>query len=315
MTATQKVNNFRTIIKNEILFFLVLVSHLLRAHTHTHTLSASALSRLVEASQLRSNTHKDALSKKAQHQRHLQGINGLLNSLINIFTPTMGDYIKEELAVFDPIDFGNETTVDLGTTDFDGACPSQANITYGLGELSGLTDVTINRIELVENSQDIDMSFLGLDGATWKGEWIIEMSFEQIMADTTVGLVASLCGFPISQTLQGIATIGNPSLALTIQIEGETSNLLQFSDSSQVTSAVVQNMELEVSSVDVVFAMQGNVIQNLNITEGLEAMVLNQLSNDIEPLFISVVNSFLAADAPFNLGGNDNVVSRNGGHI
>jgi len=102
---------------------------------------------------------------------------------------------------------------------------------------------------------------------------------------------------------------------LTIQIEGETSNLLQFSDSSQVTSAVVQNMELEVSSVDVVFAMQGNVIQNLNITEGLEAMVLNQLSNDIEPLFISVVNSFLAADAPFNLGGNDNVVSRNGGHI
>ena len=59
----------------------------------------------------------------------------ILNALVSQLTPDLGEFRQEELDAYDPSVWGNKTTVDLGHADFGWACPSQAALTYGIGNV------------------------------------------------------------------------------------------------------------------------------------------------------------------------------------
>ena len=253
----------------------------------------------------------DSNQIKQEIHRQLQGGDGsiILNALISQLTPTLGEFLQEELDAYDPIVWGNQTTVDLGQSDFGGACPSQASLTYGVGKVNGLGNMNLDKVEMVAGSQDIDVSFLALNGATWTADWKMDASFPAVVGDTFVGLLGNLCGFPLNQTLNGVATVSNASVEVIVQVNGETARVLSFQDSSQVTSAVVQQVKLQLGAVALDFGVDGDLVQ-LNVTENLENMLLDNFSADIEPLVIQVVNSVLAAQAPFSLAEDGLEVSR-----
>lgn len=264
--------------------------------------AASVLTALILSS---ANANLLRTKKKDHQQRKLQLGTTVLNALIDEFTPDLSTWAQTELNYFDPLAFGNSTTVSLGDTTFDGACPdSFANITYGIGAITGISDVNINKIELISGTEDIDVSFLALEGATWNGDWLFDFSFPNITAETTVVMNASLCGFPVNQALTGSTTILDPAVVATVAMDGKTDNILLFRQSSQVTGAVVERMELTIGNVTADFGIDGDVVDNLNVAESLQQQLLANFSNDVEPLIINVVNVFLENLAPFALDGS-----------
>jgi hypothetical protein len=105
--------------------------------------------------------------------RKLQ-VSTVLDALITKFTPALFDSIQNRLyETVDPIFIGKETTLETGVFDVpfpsngigqnNNLCNASASVTYGLGEVWGLSSVYINRLELVPGSEGIEMSRFGLE--------------------------------------------------------------------------------------------------------------------------------------------------------
>lgn len=274
---------------------------------------ASALTALVASAHGAANNLR-AAPESENEGRNLQVADQLKNSLLTVLTPLIAEYIEDELTYYDPIAFPNVTTIDLGNSTFEGTCPdSSANLTYGFGAVTGLSNINIDGIELVPGSDDITVSFLALDGATWEGDWIFTFNWPSIVAETSVQLQANLCGFPIDQTISGLATVLDANVVAKASMFGKTGNVLRFRPTSEVTSIVLQTVELNVGNVTADVGVAGSVIQNINLVESLEQKILTQFADDIEPFIVNVVNAYFETNAPFPLAeGATTGVSKSG---
>lgn len=271
---------------------------------------ASALTALVASAH---GAGSNLRAPESQNGRKLQVADQLKNALLTVFTPLIAEYMKDELSYYDPIAFPNVTTIDLGNSTFDGACPeSSANLTYGFGAVTGISNINIEEIQLVPGSDDITVSFLALDGATWEGDWIFRFNWPNVTAETSIQLQANLCGFPIDQTISGLATVLDTNVVAKAAMEGSTGNVLRFRPTSEVTAIVLESVELVVGNVTADIGVAGSVIQNINLVESLEKKILTQFADDVEPFIVNVVNSYFETNAPFPLAEEGSAVSKSG---
>ena len=250
-------------------------------------------------------SHLRAHNNDNNDNRNLQLDGILFNSLVDAFGPSLVDAIQTTLTQFDPIVLGDGTTFKFGEMDLSARtsgvidCRSSASVTYGLGSISGLSSIEVNRMEMVPGSETIDSSFLGLSGASWEGTWILNATFANMTAETSASLTASACGVPISQKVTGTTTFNDPTVEFTITMGGATANLLRFTTSSQITTVTIKEMNFELGSIDANLGSFGTILQ-LDIGNTFDAFLLNELSDIIAPLVLNLTNDALASQLPYS---------------
>ncbi|CAB9519530.1 expressed unknown protein [Seminavis robusta] len=243
----------------------------------------------------------DASKNLRGNGRELQLLTTVMNTLIQEFTPFLVGRMQRTLNAHDPAFLGSARTFDFGDLPSDSPCPdSTASISYGAWSLSGFSDMAIDRIELVEGTQDIDVSFFGLNGATWAGDWQFDVNFANIKAETTVSIKSTLCGLPVEQNVQAVASISSPSIGATIAMAGDTGNMVQFSQSSRLTSIGVREALLELGPIDTNFESNGTVSQ-FDVDGQIADTLLNELAQNVTPFLLDVVNSVLESQTPLVL--------------
>jgi len=258
-----------------------------------------ATSRYFIGSNLRGNN--------AASQRKLQLAANLLNSLIDTFLPTLTNEVQGVLADrFDPIVVGNETTLSVGVSDLIKSarnnavaggqdCDSSASVKYGLGKVSGLSSVIFD-VELVPGSESIDMSFLGMDGATWSGTWLVNAAFGNITAGTSATVNGFSCSrsTDIEQRFTGTTTLNDPKAQLTLKLGGETSNLLRVASSTKLTTAQLEEFDFQLGILDANLEGSGNLTQ-FDLGSSFDPWFVNEFSKDIGPLLVVALNEVLAS--------------------
>jgi hypothetical protein len=268
------------------------------------SLLLTLLATTANAGNLRSTTRQE-------QDRNLQAAT-VVNALITTLTPALVGIIQDNLDEnVDPIFIGNETTLESGelevpfpgqNNNISSLCKSSASVTYGLGELWGLSSININRLELVPGSETIEMAMLGLGGVKWNGTWLLNATFANLTAETSVTASASACGFPLQTTLTGTTTMLAPSLQATLRLGGETSNIILFTSTSQIKTAQVETLDIELGPVEANIATSASIIPALNFGQSLDAFLLNELGNQLEPLLVQQLNQALGNQMPFAVG-------------
>lgn len=255
-----------------------------------------------------SDAHLRSKNNDEPDHRELQvDMASFFNGLVNDFSPALEGVLQNVLAEsFDPIVLGDQATVELGSFELPlplgGSCQTSASATYGLGSISGLSNFNINSLELVPGSETFQPIFFGLGGATWSGTWILNATFDSVSVENSAGLKAQSClGDPIEQTLTGTTTLNQPSILIKTTLAGETSNLLLFAQTSQITSAEMEGLDFELGTVDAGFGGTGTIIPAFDLSNSFDAFLLNEFSDVLEPLMIDAVNNALADALPLQL--------------
>ena len=207
----------------------------------------------------------------------------VLNSLASYFTPavsrTLQDTLKND---FDPLILGDATFQDLGETAI-GPCNTSATIIYDMKVLEGLGSVRLDNINMVPESDNISVSIL--DGATWNITWIINATFANLTAAANATLHIDACGNPIDQALSGVTVVDEPSISLTMYVQGETSNLILFQSTSKVVNADIMDLTFHYKSVEAHLGSFGDLSQvDLGVKLGemlhRDATALEQVMKD-----------------------------------
>ena len=232
--------------------------------------------RLGSSSHITSESHTQPNSDTAQttDHRNLQfgnPVDVVLKSLVDSFMPALADELQGSITdPLDPIDLNYETSADVGAVQlanmnqtFCGSTNATAIIVYQLGDMTGLGNMNIERLELIQGSQDIDIPLLGWFGAekaTWSGIWEMEATFDQFQADTTGIMQTTFCNVTFANDqLTGLATVTQPRVVMQAYLEGSTDNIYEFNDSTELTVVDIRSLTGSFTSVSADLGSFGNM--------------------------------------------------------
>jgi hypothetical protein len=251
------------------------------------------LRRNIAAEDLFSSKDDETIIGGHYQRRHLN----FLGVIIDILTPSISSSIENRVAQdFDPIFINDATTQAISQVNISDICTPPANITFELGALTGLGGMDIASLSLVGGSETIDMSFLGLSGATWGGTWLLEASFPSLTVETKATLSADACGGEslITETINGTITMNSPMATLQMIMEGETSNLLMFTGSSQVNTAKLLSFDF---AYDTLTNNIGNfgTVPTLDLEQSFGNMLIAKFTG---PLVMNTLQTALNGQMP-----------------
>jgi len=211
---------------------------------------------------------------------------------------------------YDPVYLGLETEVALEDIALGDVCngtttSSGEPVVIGVGNITGLSSVTINSMELVAGTEEIDVSFLGLDGATWKGTWVLNASFTDVIVQLNATIPPDICGDNTTASvdfLEGTMVLDNPSIELYIDLEGETGIILVFVSSSRVTSAEVTKLEFDMGNYTIDLSSEDGQVE---MGDALDDLLLADLSDVIAPFLLNITNLGLEEELPYEFSSKD----------
>ncbi|CAB9513888.1 expressed unknown protein [Seminavis robusta] len=187
----------------------------------------------------------------------------VLNSLVSYFTPSLTKTLQETLGdEFDPLVLGDPASQQLGQMQV-GDCSATAEIVYQKEILRGLSGVVLDELEMVPESDQIDVSFF--DGAHWNATWELTASFPLLTAEANATLKIHACGTEkLAQSIGGMATVEQPSIYLHIAVQGDTSNLILFQSTSKVTRANILDLRFNYESIQAQLGSFGTNLSEVN---------------------------------------------------
>lgn len=239
--------------------------------------------------------------------RDLQLLNSnLFGAVFEAFGPQIVDELAATLTKFDPISLGDETSFDFGGLDLSVRtngqidCQSSASVTYGLGNIFGLSSIEVNNIEMVPGSEKFDSSGSGLSlgGAAWGGTWIINVTFANVTAATSAAMEASACGVPLSQSVEGTTSLIDPTAEIKVTLAGNTANLMKFTTTTRIEAVQVEEVAFQLGSISANMGVFGNIIQ-LDLGHTLDGFLVSELSERVAPLAVNFTNNALKSQLPF----------------
>lgn len=207
-----------------------------------------------------SNVHhkvKTIQSADIRDQSHLprflqSPVDVVLKALVDSFMPQLAEELQGTITDdLDPVILNYQAVEDIGSIDlvlnqtFCGSTNASGIIVYDLSNMTGMSQMTIERLELVSGSQDIDipiLGFFGADKATWSGIWEMEASFVQFRAASQGTLQTTFCNVTFEEIITGTSTVDEPRVVMRAFLEGETSNIYDFNDSTELTKVDIRSL-------------------------------------------------------------------------
>ena len=125
----------------------------------------------------------------------------------------------------------------LANVEFGPNCTAEASLSYFLDRLNGMESFQIDSVELIPGSSDVDVSFFGLNGASWDGVWNIVGSFaDGIGIDAEAQLMSDACGEVLNETLNGVISAENPLLEFSVAMNGSSPSI--FSSTGSLANSI-----------------------------------------------------------------------------
>jgi hypothetical protein len=216
---------------------------------------------------------RSRLGQPQQNNRELQNpATQVLNALVETFLPAVVNELENNIADdLDPILLDLETVEEvevisdcLNITSDEGFSEAVSrsdadeetfygNVTYTIGEMTGMSTMSIESVVLQAGSQEIKipaMAIFGAQGSTWGGVWDAVASFDELGLATNATLnMTDFCDVSYTEVLTGTFVIHKPVVTMTIYAAGETDNIYRFNDQSVVNVATVQSMSMTYEKV------------------------------------------------------------------
>lgn len=264
-------------------------------------LSVALLCGLTDAELLRSpSSDKTASTPTAENQRRLffRSIN--INQIIEALLPALNAAISNTIASnLNDVDLRVDFIQNLANLNVGPNCTATGLVDYHLGTLSGLDEFQIDSIDLVPGTDSLDISFLGLRGASWSGVWNVRGRFGgnvEIGSDAT--LSADACGVPLQETSSGKISATNPGLDIRIAVDGESPNIFSLA-SSLAESITVEDARFNFDTIVAdVLGLFGNDLQ-LDLTTIFDGLFTDTLLNQILPLLLELLQNVLQGGLQF----------------
>ena len=244
---------------------VLFTSQLLQVNAVPSTRLGSSNHNILSESQTRPN------SDTTRHLQLSNPVDVVLKALVDSFMPALADELQSTITdPLDPLDLNYTTTADIGAVQlahlnqtFCGSTNATASIVYQLRNMTGLANMTIQRLELVEGSQEIDIPLLGWFGAessTWSGIWEMEATFDRFQADTTGILQTTFCNITFDdERLTGRSIVTQPRVVMQAYLEGSTDNIYDFNDSTQLTVVDIQSVTGNYANVSAALGSFGDM--------------------------------------------------------
>lgn len=257
-------------------------------------LTVAALKPAVGKQVLRGN------SDEIQSQRKL--LFGLLNmdSIMDALTPVLERTIQETIrSNVNNVDLRMDFHQDLANLDVAPNCTTSASMDYKLGMLRGLDGFQIDSMELVPGSDSLDLSFFGLNGASWSGIWNIRGTFEnEVDVDSEAILTADACGVPMQESSSGTVRVMNPGLDLRIAMDGSSDSIFGLV-SAIAESITVEDGRFSFDTIlPVIDGLFGNGLE-LDLGTILEGLLTDALLNQLLPILLELLQSVFQGGLPF----------------
>ncbi|CAB9517405.1 expressed unknown protein [Seminavis robusta] len=224
-----------------------------------------------------------------------------INDIIEQFIPTLNALIQSTLASnLDNVNLGIDFSQFLAGLDVAVNCTADGTVQYNLGSLTGLGSFQIESLELVPGTESLELSFMGLSGASWSGTWNIKGVFgEAIGAVSEVVLSADACGLPLQETAKGMTSVANPGIDIRVSMNGSSPNLWSLA-SSFIESISVDSANLFfdsiVANIDGLF---GNGLE-LDLSTIFDGLLSDVLLNQLLPLLVNLLQSVLSGGLNLN---------------
>ena len=158
----------------------------------------------------------------------------------------------------------------------------------------------VDSVELIPGTESLDISFLGLNGGTWGGSWIVKGVFEDnFLADGAAIFVADACGSPVQEESTATITAQNPVMEFVLDITGSTPGLMSFGK-NQAQSVSVESVKLTFDSVE---STIGDGLVGRRLQLDLGGIITDLFSGNFANVIITLVVALLQTLLPPIFGG------------
>ena len=222
-----------------------------------------------------------------------------INRAIDVFQPILNRLIQSVLSSnLENVNLGIDLTQELANLELGPNCTAAASLTYLLERITGLESFQIDSVELIPGTEELDISFLGMNGASWEGVWDIVGSFSRdigINAEAT--LAADACGVALSETSSGLISAENPQLSIRMAMKGSSPSLFNLR-SSLLDSVTIEDAKITFDSIipniDGVF---GNGLE-LDLDTMFDGLFTETLLDQLLPLILELLRNAFAEGVP-----------------
>lgn len=205
--------------------------------------------------------------------RHLQELVGIVvNSLISLVTPAISgklSYAVDEYYQGYNLEWTQEENIvprkQVGSslvrqeTDDAKVCGGsdlQVDVGFAVNTVSGLGDMTIETIHFVPGTQNIDLVSRGLRiGATWSGQWLVNVWIPQMITNTTTTFNTSCndSGTVIENELaiNGTTIYNDMEATAIVTVTGDTDRIVFFPTTSQLSTGHIDNFTYHYEEMDI----------------------------------------------------------------
>lgn len=223
-----------------------------------------------------------------------------LADVIDVFQPVLNRVIQSVLSSnLENVNLGVDLVQELANLELGPNCTTTASITYLLQRISGLDSFRIDAIELVPGSDNLDISFFGMNGVSWEGVWDIVGSFTRdIGIDALATLSADACGVALVETSSGVISAESPELSIRMVMDGSSpslfnlrrsiANSVSLEDAKMTFDSIIPNIE----------GTFGNGL-DLNLDIIFDGLFTDTLLDQLLPLILELLQNAFAGGLPF----------------
>ena len=166
--------------------------------------------------------------------------------------------------------------------------------------MTGMNSFQVDSVELIPGTESLEISFLGLNGGTWIGSWIVTGVFkDNFIADGTAIFVADACGSQVQEESTGTINAQKPVMEFVLDITGSTPGLMSFGK-NQAQSVSVESVKLTFDSVE---STIGDGLVGRRLQLDLGGIITDLFSGNFANVTITLVVALLQTLLPPIFGG------------
>ncbi|CAB9521756.1 expressed unknown protein [Seminavis robusta] len=218
-----------------------------------------------------------------QSSRELQGV-AILNSIISLVTPAVSEKIsyvisgyyndydllwleEEEYSINHRL--GSAIAKETGDNAVCGGSDFDVAVDLSVTNFVGAGDLSVDAIAFVDGSQNVQLNRQAFkNGATWSGAWIVDVSFPELVGNTTTTFNAA-CNvdgqvYNEEQTVNGTVTFTEVKTQSLVTITGDTERVILFLSSSELSNAQIQNFTFAYDALDTTNILGDTPVDDLN---------------------------------------------------
>lgn len=220
-----------------------------------------------------------------------------MDQIMEAFMPMITELLQSILSTeLEQTMITNNVTQELAGIELAPGCTGDVAVSYILGELQGLDSFEIESVELVPGTESLDLSFLGLNGASWSGVWNIVGTFaENIGLDTEAQVSAEACGSVLNATSFGSILAENAGFEFQLGMGGSSPSIFDIAESF-TESLTVSNAAFSFDSIldDIDGTFGGDSSTEFDLTTMLDGLFTEELTEQVSPAVTELLEGALS---------------------